>query len=106
MAYHRWHQTGPGDDVVVVVNLSHNAQMDYRLGFPADGIWRVRFNSDWRGYSPAFANTTCDDVTTTTFEKSSNPPESNDKRDGFLAEGKIRIGPYSILVLSQDAVVL
>ena len=33
MAYHRWHQGGLGDDVVVVVNLSHLAHENYMLGF-------------------------------------------------------------------------
>ncbi len=102
IAYHRWHQSGPGDDVVVVVNLSHNPHLDYRLGFPSLGTWRVRLNSDWRGYSPAFANTTCEDVVTKPTQNSSNPLDANLKRDGFPAEGTIRIGPYSVLILSQD----
>lgn len=102
IAYHRWHQSGPGDDVVVIVNLSHNEHLDYRLGFPSLGTWRVRLNSDWRGYSQAFANTTCDDVVTKQPQNSSYMLDTNLKRDGFPAEGTIGIGPYSVLILSQD----
>jgi 1,4-alpha-glucan branching enzyme len=102
IAYHRWHQSGPGDDVVVVANLSHNAHQDYRLGFPCVGTWRVRLNSDSNGYSTAFANTACADVVAKPIEQGSNPPDANLKRDGFPAEGVIGIGPYSVLILSQD----
>ena len=62
IAYHRWHQGGPGDDVVVVVNLSHVAHENYKLGFPSPGTWRLRLNSDWKGYSRAFGNQACSDV--------------------------------------------
>ena len=62
IAYHRWHQGGPGDDVVVVVNLSHLAHENYKLGFPSPGTWRLRLNSDWNGYSRAFGNQACSDV--------------------------------------------
>ncbi len=103
VAYHRWHQAGPCDDVVVVVNLSHNAHLDYRLGFPSTGIWRVRLNSDWKGYSPAFANTNCDDIVATPIRNDLNTSDASLRRDGFPAEGTIQIGPYSALILSQDA---
>jgi 1,4-alpha-glucan branching enzyme len=102
LAYHRWHQSGLGDDVVVVVNLSHHAHEDYRVGFPMSGIWRVRFNSDSNGYSAAFANTTCPDVVAKPIEQDSTRPDAHPQRDGFPSEGVIRIGPYSVLILSQD----
>lgn len=89
----RWHQSGPGDDVVDVVNLSHNPHCDYRLGFPSEGTWRVRLNSDWNGYSAAFANTICSDVVA---------QPCAERRDGFPFQGNICIGPYSVPVLSQD----
>jgi 1,4-alpha-glucan branching enzyme len=94
IAYHRWHQTGPGDDVVVVVNLSHQAHENYQLGFPAPGIWRLRFNSDWSGYSRGFGNQACADVMASATV--------NTKRDNFPAEGIINIGGYTALIFSQD----
>ncbi|MEM8964259.1 MAG: alpha-amylase family glycosyl hydrolase, partial [Acidobacteriota bacterium] len=57
LAYHRWHEGGPGDDVVVVVNLSNRAWPSYRIGLPHSGIWHTRFNSDWRGYNTHFHDT-------------------------------------------------
>ena len=102
IAYHRWHQGGPGDDVVVVVNLSHLAHENYRLGFPSPGTWRLRLNSDWNGYSRAFGNQASSDVIAGA-ERSDQPQGANAaQRDGFPAVGTISIGPYSVLVFSQD----
>jgi 1,4-alpha-glucan branching enzyme len=101
IAYHRWHQGGPGDDVVVVVNLSHLAHENYKLGFPSPGTWRLRLNSDWNGYSRAFGNQACSDVVAGA-EKRGEPQDAGaDKRDGFPAAGTINIGPYSVLIFSQ-----
>ena len=102
LAYHRWHQGGFGDDVVVVVNLSHNAHSNYRLGFPSPGIWRLRLNSDWVGYSRAFGNQTCSDVVADTKSSSETEAPHDTPRDGFPASGTVNIGPYSVLILSQD----
>lgn len=103
IAFHRWHQGGPGDDVVVVVNLSHLAHENYELGFPSPGTWRLRLNSDWNGYSSAFANQACSDVVAGT-EQGDKPDDANDiERDGFPAAGTISIGSYSVLVFSQDS---
>jgi 1,4-alpha-glucan branching enzyme len=94
IAYHRWHQGGCGDDVLVVVNLSHLAHGNYQLGFPASGLWRLRLNSDWNGYSHGFSNHASSDVAA--------QPTPNSSRDGFSAVGTLSIGPYSVLVFSQD----
>jgi 1,4-alpha-glucan branching enzyme len=105
IAYHRWHQGGPGDDVVVVVNLSHLAHENYKLGFPSPGTWRLRLNSDWNGYSRAFGNQACSDVVAGA-QRSDQPQDAGTApRDGFPAVGAISIGPYSVLVFSQDQVV-
>ncbi len=102
IAYHRWHQGGPGDDVLVVVNLSHVPHENYILGFPALGTWRLRLNSDWNGYSRGFGNQASSDVVAVAVP-TADPQNSNAlTRDGFPAEGVISIGPYSVLVFSQD----
>jgi len=85
LAYHRWERGGPCDDVIVVLNFANHVQKDYRIYFPRDGLWRVRFNSDWRGYSPDFKNTDTKDV----------QAEHN--------SGSLDIGPYSAIILSQDS---
>ena len=102
IAYHRWHQGGPGDDVVVVVNLSHLAHENYQLGFPSPGTWRLRLNSDWSDYSRAFRNQACSDVVA--GAERSDPPQDAGaaQRDGFPAVGTLSIGSYSVLVFSQD----
>ena len=102
IAYHRWHQGGPGDDVIVVVNLSHLAHENYKLGFPSPGTWRLRMNSDWNGYSRAFGNQACSDVVAGKEQHDDPPVENAIERDGFPAAGTINIGAYSVLVFSQD----
>ena len=56
IAFHRWENGGPGDDVVIVANFGNRSYDSYALGFPRAGDWRVRFNSDWQGYSADFGN--------------------------------------------------
>jgi 1,4-alpha-glucan branching enzyme len=101
LAYHRWHQGGAGDDVVVVINLSHLPHVNYQLGFPAPGRWRLRLNSDWLGYSRAFGNQECADVNISDVSLLNGQP-SSPQRDGFPCSGIINIGPYSVLIFSQD----
>lgn len=103
LAFHRWHQGGPGDDVVVVVNLSREAHTNYSLGFPSPGMWRLRLNSDWNGYSSAFANQACSDVVIDTKQDDDSDDAKSIERDGFPAVGTISIGSYSVLVFSQDS---
>lgn len=102
LAYHRWHQGGPSDDVVVVVNLSHQAHENYKLGFPSAGTWHLRLNSDSNIYSRGFSNQACSDVVAVA-EQSAEPKTVNAApRDGFPTSGTVNIGPYSVLIFSQD----
>lgn len=94
IAYHRWYQGGPGDDVIVVVNLSNSTYGNYQLGFPSAGKWKLRLNSDWKGYSQGFGNQASSNVEI--------PTSPISQRDGFPAVGTISIGPYSFLIYSQD----
>ena len=91
VAWHRWAEIGPGDDVIVVANLSPNAQTSYRLGFPDDGTWRLRFSSDEASYCPLFGGHPSTDV------KAQFKPA-----DAQPASAQVSIGPYSLLVFSQD----
>lgn len=93
IAFHRWDNGGPGDDVVVIVNMGDRSYDRYSLGFPRGGTWWVRFNSDWNGYSPDFGNHSGYD----TFADRSNPNDS----DGMPFRANVGIGPYSVLILSQ-----
>jgi 1,4-alpha-glucan branching enzyme len=91
LAFHRWSDGGAGDDVVVVANFANRTYASYTIGFPRWGKWRVRFNSDWSGYSGDYSNQPGYDTTA-----------GGDGRDGLPFQGNIGVGPYSVLILSQD----
>ncbi len=91
LAFHRWDQGGGGDDVVVVLNFADRSYSSYTIGFPRVGRWRVRFNSDWNGYSPDFNNWSSYD--TDALAKS---------YDNMPFSGNVGFGAYSAIILSQD----
>jgi 1,4-alpha-glucan branching enzyme len=92
LAYTRWQDGGPGDSVVVVLNFTAETLSDYWIGLPAGGMWKVRFNSDWNGFDPEFANTFTADV-----------EAIEEEQNGLPARGLLNaIGPYTALILSQD----
>src|SRR5260370_32512070 len=82
IAFHRWDHGGPGDDVVVVINLANQSYDSYRIGFPRAGVWNCTFNSDWNGYSPEFGNHLSYQITA-----------SQPCTDGLPYIGNVRIGP-------------
>jgi len=92
IAFHRWGGGGPRDDVVVIANFADRAYGSYRIGLPRAGLWRVRFNSDWSGYSPVFTNQASFDLET-----------SGDGADTMSCSGSVGLGPYTAVVLSQDS---
>jgi 1,4-alpha-glucan branching enzyme len=91
LAYHRWADGGPRDDVLVVVNLSTEVRHNVRFGVPRDGRWRVRFNSDFEGYDPEFAA-----IPSLDADAVAEP------LDGMSFSIGIDIGPYASVILSQD----
>ncbi len=91
IAFHRWENGGPGDDVIVIINMSVRSYDSYTIGFPHDGKWNVRFNSDWNGYSDDFGNYLGYDSVAYRNEK-----------DGMAYSANIGIGPYSALIISQN----
>lgn len=86
LAYHRWHEGGPLDDVIVVVNASDQRFKEYELTLPIPGEWHVRFNSSWKGYSPDFNETKVSVVTT---------DESHSVR--------LELSDYNVVILSKDS---
>ncbi|MES2730579.1 MAG: alpha-amylase family glycosyl hydrolase [Bacteroidota bacterium] len=90
IAYHRWKDGGPGDSVVIVANFSNQGYENYRIGFPASGMWRMRLNTDWEGYDQDFNNQPAFDT-----EAQDHP------YDVFQHSGNISIGAYSVIILSQ-----
>ena len=90
-----WSQNngGAGDDAIVVVNFSDRSYDSYSIGFAREGIWWVRFNSDWQGYDWQFSN--FGGYSTTASQ--CDPDDS----DGMPYRGNVGIAPYSALILSQ-----
>jgi 1,4-alpha-glucan branching enzyme len=84
IAYHRWNNGGPKDDVVVVVNFYNHAHQEYVMGFPRNGSWKVRFNSTWQGYSNDFKNVAVPEIIVDN------------------GSGSIVLPPSSAIILSQD----
>jgi 1,4-alpha-glucan branching enzyme len=91
IAFQRWDQHGPGDDVVVVLNFSHAPRENYEIGMPSPGLWKLRLNSDASIYSHDFQSFFSGDI-----------EAWEGGRDGLDAHGTLSIGPYSMLILSQD----
>jgi len=91
IAFHRWDRGGPRDDVVVLLNFANRTYPAYRLGLPRAGRWRVRLNSDWRGYSAVFGDQPAFDFWT-------EPTPS----DSMPVTGTVGVGAYSAVILSQD----
>ena len=91
VAFRRWHEGGPGDDVVVVANFSHESRQVYRIGFPREGVWKLRLNTDWAGYSEDFGDLDSNDVTAEVRES-----------DGLPWSAEVAVGPYGALIFSQD----
>lgn len=93
IAYQRWQDHGPGDDVIVVVNFSNQALENYQVGFPCGGTWQLRLNSAASVYNATFVSSTIAQLT---------PEEA--PRDGLMHTGTLSISPYSMLIYSQDPV--
>ncbi|MHC5261454.1 alpha-amylase family glycosyl hydrolase [Streptomyces sp. UC4497] len=91
IAFHRYAHGGPRDSTIVLANFANRAYPDYTIGLPRRGTWRVRFNSDWSGYDPAFGNHAA-------FDLSAEGPGLDD----MPCSGTLGLGPYSAIILSQD----
>jgi 1,4-alpha-glucan branching enzyme len=90
IAYHRWDQGGPGDDVIVILNFSHRSWTNYVVGLPREGTWECRFSSDWGGYGPDFGNHGGHAV-----EAVAEP------RQGLGFHARFELAPYSAVIYSQ-----
>ncbi len=91
VAFHRWESGGPCDDVVVLASFSADPHEGYRIGVPRAGLWRVRFNSDWDGYDADFDTVHAHDAAS-----------DADAYDGMDHSISVGLGPYSVVILSQD----
>lgn len=93
LAFHRWEMGGPGDDVVIVANFANRMHKAYTVGFPREGVWRVRFNSDRRIYASSFGDHRCPDIVAA---------RSSGEGSVMPYWGNITLAPYTALIFSQD----
>ena len=91
IAYHRWADGGPRDDVVVLANLAARTWPAYRIGMPRGGSWHVRLNTDWAGYDADFGGVPVLDTSA-----------NGSPQDGMSHSASIALPPYAAVVLSQD----
>lgn len=92
IAYHRWENGGSGDSVVVVLNFADKNHDDYLLPFPEQGLWKLRFNSDWKGYDEGFGDEFAWDTSTL---------ECKDDEEG-KHYARVNLAPYSALIFSKS----
>lgn len=91
-AFHRWLDGGPGDDVVVAVNLDARTWGEYTVGMPAAGTWTVRLDSDAKVYSELFDG----------VEVPGSVTAVEDDYDGHPASAQLVLPPYSVIILTRD----
>lgn len=54
LAYHRWHEGGPDDDVIVILNFGDMSFAEYILHLPLQGEWQTAFQSSRHQYYDRF----------------------------------------------------
>ena len=91
IAWHRWYDGGAKDSTIIILNFANKEHNGYVIGVPEEGVWKVRFNSDWKGYDESFTDTEALDAET--FES---------KQDGQQYSIAVNLGPYNALILSRD----
>ena len=76
---------------MIVANFSGQPVENYSIGLPAAGEWKLRFNSASTAYDPEFSNFPSGDMAAI-----------EEGQDGLPCRGVVGIGPYSLLIYSQD----
>jgi len=87
IAFHRWYEHGPNDDVVVVANFSAVAKLGYTVPFPGAGKYKLLLNSDAKIYSEQFTET----------------PSRDLEVGEDCAHTSVSVGPYSVLIYARQA---
>ncbi len=91
LGYRRWDAGGPGDDVVVALNVSWREHASYRFGVPRGGDWVVRVDTDRRRYGTDYGGGGPGSV-----------PADDQPWDGLPHSIAVPLRPYTALVISQD----
>jgi 1,4-alpha-glucan branching enzyme len=91
LAFHRCYESGPNDDVVVVLKLSEHRAENYQIGFPSQGNWKLLFNCDADCYGPHQDGTQATDIESLHEPYNGNP-----------ASAMISIGAYSCQIYAKQ----
>ena len=81
---------GAAGEVLVAMNFGAGAMDDLTIGLPGDGIWRLRVNTDWEGYSGDFEGHASADLV----------PQKADE-DGRPFRATLGIGGYTALIYGR-----
>lgn len=73
LAFQRVHFEHQNSPVLVILNFSNQLHQGYRIGLPHEGIWKVRFNSGWKGYDEDFSEVDLVEVQSEPFEMEGFP---------------------------------
>ncbi len=90
LALHRWGDADPEDGVVAVFNFRNRTLVDYRVGLPQDGLWKLRFDSHAAAYDPEY-----------TGQVSADAGAEAGSADGMPFHGFVSLAPYSAVIYSQ-----
>jgi 1,4-alpha-glucan branching enzyme len=91
IVFHRWEKQGRKHCYKEDQTEPSNIILRQCCCVTADELWKTRFNSDSYNYDPNLANHTTTEVET-----------SEDGSDGLPCSGEIGIGPYTVVISSQD----
>lgn len=92
LAFHRWDHGSGLDDMVVVANFSDATYPSYTIGFPYDGTWHLKLNSDSNDYSDGN-----DFAAVNSYSTTAGPGGYA----GMPYSGNVGIAPYSVIVLGR-----
>ena len=90
IAFKRWDQGGPNDEVMVIANFAHEARDNYQIGFPMPGKWKLVFNGDWKGYSKIFDDHPSADVVA-----------AEPGYDNLSMHATVNLGGYGVLIYAK-----
>lgn len=91
IAFHRAKEGGCHDDVMVILKFSDQAAMDYRIGFPIPGKWKLVFNGDADVYGEHQDGTQAEGIETEPIDYDQQPQSAD-----------IHLGAYSCLIYSLE----
>ncbi len=85
IGYRRYNRGQKHSSTLVIANFGDKRFDNYDIYLPSSGLWRVRFNSSWRGYSNDF------------HEANYSSVEADKSR-----KATITLSDYQVIILSKD----